>query len=61
MNCGVKLHVRNFLFTQETAAPMEESTSDDTTLEQVQLEADDDRNSVNLIRDEDGKIKFYEI
>ena len=47
-------------FTQETAAPMEESTSDDTTLEQVQLEADDDRNSVNLIRDEDGKIKFYE-
>lgn len=47
-------------FAQETAASTEESVSDDTTLEQVVLEADDDRNSVNLIRDEDGKIKFYE-
>lgn len=50
------LEDKSSIFSQ----PVEEQVSDDTTLEQVQLEADDDRNSVNLIRDEDGKIKFYE-
>lgn len=50
------LEDKSSIFSQ----PAEEQVSDDTTLEQVQLEADDDRNSVNLIRDEDGKIKFYE-
>lgn len=33
---------------------------DDSTLEQVQLEADDDRNSINLVRDKDGKIIYYD-
>lgn len=50
------LEDKSSIFSQS----VEEQVSDDTTLEQVQLEADDDRNSVNLIRDEDGKIKFYE-
>lgn len=50
------LEDKSSIFSQ----PVEEQVSDDTTLEQVQLEADDDRNSVSLIRDEDGKIKFYE-
>ena len=50
------LEDKSSIFSQQ----VEEQVSDDTTLEQVQLEADDDRNSVNLIRDEDGKIKFYE-
>lgn len=33
---------------------------EEETLEQVSIEPDDDRNSVNIIRDDNGKIKFYE-
>lgn len=33
---------------------------EESNLSQVELEADDDRNSINLIRDESGKIKYYE-
>lgn len=34
--------------------------SEEMTLEQVELEADDTRNSINLVRDDEGKIRFYE-
>lgn len=33
---------------------------EEETLEQISIEPDDDRNSVNIIRDDNGKIKFYE-
>ena len=46
------------LFDSESSP--ESEITNETTLEQVLLEADDDRNNVTLIRDENGKIKFYE-